>query len=261
MYIDVHCHLTGDDYDEIGGVDAAVVSAVESGVGRLICSGYDLATSKEALALAERHEEVYFSAGFHPSELAKFCEGDLQRLEEICRHEKCVAVGEIGLDYHFDNNPPKDFQEEMLVAQMRLADKLGLPIVVHSRDAAADTLRILQANETLLKKGGLLHCYSYSSEMMAEFLKLGLYFSFGGPCTFKNANKVQKCVKDVPGGRILTETDCPYLTPVPYRGTFPNQPKHILPIAEQIAALRGEDEKEIEKQVFENAKRLFFKIK
>lgn len=261
MYIDVHCHLTGDDYDEVGGVDEVVRQAVESGVGRLICSGYDLPTSIQAQALAERHEEVYFSAGFHPSELEKGYAADLDKLEEICRHEKCVAVGEIGLDYHFDDNPSKEKQEETFVAQMRLADKLGLPIVVHSRDAAADTLRILQEHADLLKRGGLLHCYSYSAEMLPDFLALGMYVSFGGPCTFKNANKVQKCVQIVPGSRILTETDCPYLTPTPYRGTFPNQPKHILPIAAQIATLRGETEKEIEKQVIDNAKRLFFKMK
>ena len=261
MYIDVHCHLTGDDYDEVGGVDEVVRRAVECGVGRLICSGYDLPTSMQARALAERHEEVYFSAGFHPSELDKGNADDLKSLEDVCRHEKCVAVGEIGLDYHFDDNPSKDKQEQTFVEQMRLAEKLGLPIVVHSRDAAADTLRILQENASLLKKGGLLHCYSYSAEMLPEFLALGLYTSFGGPCTFKNANKVQKCVQSVPGGRILTETDCPYLTPVPYRGQFPNEPKHILPIVRQMAAIRGETEKEIEEQVLENAKRLFFKMK
>ena len=261
MYIDVHCHLTGDDYNDVGGLDEVVRRAVEAGVGYMICSGYDLATSLEAKALSERHKEVYFSAGFHPSELKKYQEGDLEKMEEICRHEKCVAVGEIGLDYHFEDNPPKDVQKQMFIAQMRLADKLGLPIVVHSRDAAQDTLEILQENVALLEKGGLLHCYSYSAEMMADFLKLGLYFSFGGPCTFKNANKVQKCVQTVPGGRILTETDCPYLSPVPFRGQFPNQPCNVVWVAKQMASLRQENEKEIEKQVLDNARRLFFKMK
>ena len=261
MLIDVHCHLTGDDYEVVGGLDGVVARAIDQGVGRMICSGYDLATSYEAMALSERHAEVYFSAGFHPSELAKYKSGDLERLEEICRHEKCVAVGEIGLDYHFDDNPSKELQKELFVAQMRLADSLGLPIVVHSRDAAQDTLAILQENAALLKRGGLLHCYSYSAEMLDAFLALGLYFSFGGPCTFKNANKVQKCVQMVPGGRILAETDCPYLTPVPHRGEFPNQPANVVWVAKQMANLRQEEEKEFEEKVFDNAKRLFFKMK
>ena len=261
MYIDVHCHLTGDDYDGLGGVDAVVRHAVEKGVGRMICSGYDIPTSLEALALAERHEEVYFSAGFHPSELKKWQEGDLARLRGICSHPKCVAVGEIGLDYHFDDNPSKEEQKEKFVAQMRLAHELGLPIVVHSRDAAQDTLEILQANADLLQKGGLLHCYSYSAEMIKEFSALGLYYSFGGPCTFKNANKVQDCVRRVPDARILTETDCPYLSPVPLRGQFPNQPANVAYVVKQMADLRKVNEKEIEEQALENAKRLFFKMK
>ncbi|MBQ9118010.1 MAG: TatD family hydrolase [Clostridia bacterium] len=261
MLIDVHCHLTGEDYDSVGGLDEVVRRAVDGGVERMICSGYDVDTSMQARSLAEKHEEVYFSAGFHPSELKKWQDGDLERLKEICRHEKCVAVGEIGLDYHFDDNPSKKEQAEKFVAQMCLADDLGLPIVVHSRDAAQDTLEILRANASLLKKGGLLHCYSYSAEMLPDFLALGLYFSFGGPCTFKNANKVQKCVQSIPGGRILTETDCPYLSPVPLRGQFPNQPINVEHVVKQMAGLREENEKEFEKQVLQNARNLFFKMK
>lgn len=261
MLIDVHCHLTGDDYDEVGGLDEVVRRAVGEGVGRMICSGYDIDTSMQARSLAERHEEVYFSAGFHPSELKKWQEHDLDRMREICRHEKCVAVGEIGLDYHFDDNPSKEEQAEKFVAQMRLADEMGLPIVVHSRDAAQDTLEILREHKDLIKKGGLLHCYSYSAEMLQDFLALGMYSSFGGPCTFKNANKVQKCVQSVPGGRILTETDCPYLSPVPKRGQFPNQPCNVVHILRQMADLRQENEKELKNQVLDNAKRLFFKLK
>ena len=260
-YIDVHCHLTGEDYDDVGGVDAVVRRAVDSGVERIICSGYDVDTSMEARALAERHKEVYFSAGFHPSELKKWQDGDLERLRELGSHEKCVAVGEIGLDYHFDDNPSKEEQAEKFVLQMRLADELGLPIVIHSRDSAQDTLTILRENAHLLKKGGLLHCYSYSAEMMRDFSALGLYYSFGGPCTFKNANKVQDCVRCVPATRILTETDCPYLSPVPLRGQFPNTPANVVHVAKQMIQLRQADEKEFENQVLDNAKRLFFKMK
>ena len=137
MYIDVHCHLTGDEFNEAGGVDAVLARAKENGVETVICSGFDLDSSYTAAALAEKYERVYFCAGFHPSELKKYKEGDLEKLEALCSHEKCVAVGEIGLDYHFDDNPPKETQRELFVKQLVLADKIGLPVVLHSRDAQA----------------------------------------------------------------------------------------------------------------------------
>ncbi len=260
-YIDVHCHLTGDEYDELGGVDAVIQSAREDGVKIIVCSGYDLDSSIVAKDVAEKHADVYFSAGFHPSELFKYKDGDLEKLRELCRHEKCVAVGEIGFDYHFDDNPPKEMQRDLFVQQLRLADELGLPVVLHSRDACNETLEILRENAGLLQKGGLMHCYSYSAESVRDFVALGLYFSFGGPCTFKNAKKVYESVKLVPAHRILTETDCPYLTPVPFRGTFPNQPKHVKHVLLAMAELRNENKEELEKQVLENAKTLFFKLK
>lgn len=261
MYIDVHCHLTGGEYEEIGGVKAVLARAKEKGVGLVICSGFDLDSSILAKNLSEEYEEVYFCAGFHPSELDKYNEGDLERLAELCQHEKCVAVGEIGLDYHFEDNPSPQTQRELFVKQLLLADEVGLPVVLHSRDAAQETLQLLQENKGLLKKGGLMHCYSYSPEMTKDFLELGLSFSFGGPSTFKNAKKVQECVQRIPASRILTETDCPYLTPVPYRGVFPNEPKNVKYIAENMAMLRNENEEELKRQVLQNAKGLFFRLK
>ena len=133
--------------------------------------------------------------------------------------------------------------------------------MLHSRDAAQETLQLLQENKHLLKKGGLMHCYSYSAEMTKDFLDLGLSFSFGGPSTFKNAKKVVESVQRIPAHRILTETDCPYLTPAPYRGEFPNQPKYVKYALEKIAELRAQSTEELEKQIDENAKRLFFKLK
>ena len=261
MYIDVHCHLTGDEYEEIGGVEGVLARAQENDVGIVICSGFDLQSSIEAKQLSEQYEGVYFCAGFHPSELDKYNEGDLERLAELCRCEKCVAVGEIGLDYHFEDNPDHETQKELFIKQLVLADELGLPVVLHSRDAAQETLQLLQENKHLLKKGGLMHCYSYSAEMVKDFLALGLSFSFGGPSTFKNANKVVESVQCIPAQRILTETDCPYLTPVPFRGVFPNEPKNVKVIAQNLAILRGENEEELKKQVLQNAKQLFFRLK
>ncbi len=261
MYIDVHCHLTGTEYDEYGGANGVITRAKADGIGLIICSGYDVTSSESSARIAESSDGVYFCAGFHPGELAKYKDGDLERLRALCAHEKCVAVGEIGLDYHFDDNPPKEVQRELFVAQLRLADEVGLPVVLHSRDAAQETLLLLQEHKELLKLGGLMHCYSYSAEMLTEFEKLGLSFSFGGTSTFKNAKKVQECVQRVPGSRILSETDCPYLTPTPFRGVFPNQPKNVKYVVENMAVLRNENEEVLKNQILQNAKELFFKIK
>ena len=156
MYIDIHCHLTGGEFDEQGGVDGVLARARENGVGRIVCSGFDVDSSYIAAEIAQKHDDVYFTAGFHPSELAKWKDGDLERLRALCSDKKCIAVGEIGLDYHFDDNPPKEYQREKFIEQLQLADELGLPVVLHSRDAAQETLELLQANRNLLKKGGLI---------------------------------------------------------------------------------------------------------
>ena len=261
MLIDVHCHLTGEEFDSVGGVEEVLRRAREHGVGRVICSGFDLASSKIAKALSEQYADVYFCAGFHPSELKKYVEGDLAEIRALCQHEKCVALGEIGLDYHFEDNPPREMQRELFIRQLQLADELGLPVVLHSRDAAQETVELLKKYRGLLKKGGLMHCYSYSPEMMGEFAALGLSFSFGGPLTFKNAKKVQDCIQRIPAPLLLSETDCPYLTPVPYRGVFPNEPKNVKYAVEHMAVLRNENVEELKKQIFENAKTLFFKLK
>ena len=256
--IDVHCHLTGEEYPDI---ERVLFHAKQDGVSRMICSGFDLDSSYIAAELARKHEGVYFTAGFHPSELDKYRDGDLEKLKLLCKDEKCVAVGEIGLDYHFDDNPPKETQKELFIEQLKIADELGLPVVIHSRDAALDTLTLLKEQIVLLKKQGLLHCYSYSPEMVWEFAELGLYFSFGGTVTFKNAKKVQEACKSVPAHRLLTETDCPYLTPVPKRGEFPNEPRNVKYVYEFLTELLNISLEELEKQVEENAKTLFFKLK
>ena len=261
MYIDVHCHLTGSEYDAVGGVEEVIARAKENGVGIVICSGFDLDSSRVSATLANKYDGVYFCAGFHPSELGKYREGDLDEIRVLCRDEKCVAVGEIGLDYHFDDNPPKEVQRDLFIRQLALANEMGLPVVLHSRDAAQETLLLLQENKHLLKKGGLMHCYSYSPEMMVEFEKLGLRFSFGGTSTFKNAKKTQECVQRVPATCILSETDCPYLTPVPFRGEFPNQPKNVKYVVENMAVLRNENEEELKERILQNAKELFFRLK
>ena len=261
MYIDVHCHLTGDEFENVGGMDEVIARARSHGVGRLICSGFDIPSSTVAKSLSEKYEDVYFCAGVHPSELDKGGEVDLDALRSLCAHEKCVAVGEIGLDYHFDDNPTPEKQRAYFEKQLLLADELGLPVVIHSRDAAQETLEFLKARSGHLKRGGLMHCYSYSAEMMEEFICLGFFFSFGGPATFKNAKKVWECVQRIPAHLLLSETDCPYLTPVPFREVFPNEPKNVKHVVENMSVLRNENEEELKKQLLSNAKELFFKLK
>ena len=260
MYIDVHCHLTGEEFETLGGVEGVVRRAEEAGVSRIVCSGFDLASSIKAAELAERFESVYFCAGFHPSELKKYKEGDLDEIERLCKKEKCVAVGEIGLDYHYDDNPPKETQRELFIRQLELAFRMGLPVVLHSRDAAQDTIVLLEENAKLLKNGGLMHCYSYSPEMAERFCKLGLCFSFGGTATFKNAKKVQESVRQIPAPFLLSETDCPYLTPEPFRGTFPNEPKLVGEVVKKLAELKEQSVETMQKQIKENAARLFPKL-
>ena len=261
MYTDIHCHLTGEEYAETGGADGVIERAKANGVHLIVCSGFDLTSSEQAKRIAERHEGVYFTAGFHPSELHKYREGDLEKIETLCGHEKCIAVGEIGLDYHFEDNPAPETQRELFLAQMRIAHKLGLPFVIHSRDAAEETYTMLTENVALLEYGALLHCYSYSAEMAKRFEALGLYFSFGGPCTFKNAKKVQDSVRAIPAHRILSETDCPYLAPVPFRGEFPNEPKNAVFVTETLAALKELSVERMAETIRENAQALFYKLK
>ncbi len=259
MYIDAHCHLTGDEYE--GGAPAVIARANADGVGRIVASGFDMDSSYASAKLADEHACVYFCAGFHPSELGKYREGDLEGLAELIKHPKCVAVGEIGLDYHFPDNPDRETQRRLFIEQLALADRAGLPVVIHSRDAAQETLELLQQHRELLKRGGLMHCYSYSPEMVDEFAKLGLYFSFGGTVTFKNAKKVQESAKRAPLERLLSETDCPYLTPTPFRGVFPNEPKNVRYVVKTLAEIRNENEEELKNRILANAETLFFKLR
>lgn len=227
-------------------------------VGMVLCSGYDLESSYRSKELAEKYPSVYFCCGFQPQELLKYKEGDIEKLRLLSRHEKCLAIGEIGLDYHWADNPPVQLQKELLLKQMQLAYEEGLPIVVHSRDCAEDMLSFMQEHRELLKYGADLHCYSHSAEMSEAFFALGFYFSFGGTSTYTGSKKVQKSVSRVPMDRLLTETDSPYLTPEPYRGSI-NTPKYIPVIAQRLAEIKGVSVETLQTAVYENAKRLFKK--
>lgn len=257
MYIDVHCHLNYGDY---GDIDALIKRCTENGVGRIITVGFDLPSSLAAKELAEKYTCVYFTAGVHPTELKNYSEDDLGGIEKLCAHEKCVALGEIGLDYHYPDTD-KARQADVFLRQLRLADKLRLPVQIHSRDCAEDMLSVLCANRELLKNGALMHCYSHSTELAAEFSKLGMYFSFGGASTWKGSKKAKRTILSLPQDRLLTETDSPYMAPASICQTFPNTPLSIPEICACMADIRGVTVENMRAAVMENARALFKKLK
>ncbi len=255
-YIDVHCHLNEEDYGNLPNLIAALQSV---GVQKVIASGFDLASSRQAIGFADAFSDVYFTAGIHPTEVAKASKEHLSQIEGLLSHPKCVAVGEIGLDYHYPDTD-KSLQAAYFVKQLQLANKCGLPVVIHSRDCAADTLQTLNENKHLLKNGALLHCYSYSVEMAQEFAKLGVYFSFGGTSTYSGSKKAKRVIKSLPQDKLLSETDSPYLPPKSMYGQFPNTPQSIPEIVENMASIRDIPVSIMVDALWQNAHRLFFKL-
>lgn len=253
--IDVHCHINSEDY---GDVDTLMNNILSSGVCKIISVGFDLPSTLYSMQLAKKYPFVYFTAGFHPTELKNYRAGDIDRIEEIAQDEKCVAIGEIGLDYHYpDTN--KELQTQVFVAQLELAKKLNLPVQIHSRDSAEDMYNILKEHAKTLT-GGMLHCYSHSPELAEKFEKLGLYFSFGGTCTYSGSKKAKRTISCLPVNKIMTETDSPYLPPKSKYGTFPNTPESIEEIIKCMAEIKGIDVCEFSSQVWENAHTLFKKL-
>ncbi len=255
-YIDVHCHLDGGHY---GNLDDMLGRVQAAGVQKIIAAGFDLQSSGFSREVSEKYPFVYFTAGFHPTELKGYKEGDLEKIAVLASHKKCVAVGEIGLDYHYPDTD-KDLQREVFLKQLYLADKLGLPVQIHSRDCAEDMLNILKENAALLKHGALLHCYSHSTEIAAELEKLGLYFSFGGTSTYSGSKKARRTIAALSEDRLLTETDSPYLPPKSRYGVFPNTPESIPEILQNMAHIKGVSLEEMSGKVWANAHTLFKKL-
>lgn len=255
-FIDVHCHLDGEVY---GNTDLLFDRFAAEGIQRVITVGFDLPSSYACRALAEKYESCYFTAGFHPTELKKYREGALEEIAALARHKKCVAIGEIGLDYHYpDTNKP--LQREIFVRQLEMAAELGLPVQIHSRDCAEDMLELLKQNRDKLRCGALMHCFSHSAEIAAELEKLGLWFSFGGTCTYSGSKRARKAIAAISAERLLTETDSPYLAPKSRQGDFPNTPLSIPEIAQTMAAVRGVPAAELTERVWQNAHTLFPKL-
>ena len=248
MYIDTHCHLYNEYYDNIEDV---INESIENGVTKFVVNGCDMKSNKESLALAHKYKEVYAAIGFHPTELDDFKDEYIDWLEENINDNKVIAIGEIGLDYHYDNTD-KEKEIYVLKKQLDLAKKYNKPIIVHIRDAIGDTYNILKEYDLR----GSIHSYSGSVEMAKEFIKLGYMIGIGGVVTFKNAKNIKEVVKNINLEYILLETDSPYLTPEPYRGTL-NSPKYIPIIAKCISNIKDIKEEDVMRITSNNAKRIF----
>ncbi len=246
---DTHSHYDDECFNE----DRAELlnSIHSSGVTSIVTCGCDIETTEFSKSLSEKFDFVYYAAGFHPESLEGASLNDLEIIEKLAKQEKCVAIGEIGLDYHWLTSS-KEVQKEFFVSQIELAQKLNLPVIVHDREAHGDTLEILKQT----KPAGVVHCFSGSAEMANEIIRLGMYIGLNGVVTFKNARKSLEVVKTIPLERLVLETDCPYLAPEPHRGKR-NDSSYIPFIAEKIGKLLDMDAQKILNITSENAKRLY----
>jgi len=256
MIIDTHAHYDDKAFEE----DRAEVleSMADEGIGRIVNIGSSLGACKRTIQLMEQYDFIYGALGIHPTDSGELTESDIEWLKEQSALEKCVAVGEIGLDYYWDE-PDREIQKKWFVRQLELAKEVKLPVVIHSRDAAQDTVNIMKA-EQAQEIGGVVHCYSYSRELARTFLDMGFYFGIGGVVTFNNGRKLKEVVEYLPMDRIVLETDCPYLAPVPFRGKR-NDSRKLSYVVEQIANIKGISLEEVQQTTTQNAYNLYPKLK
>ena len=257
MLIDTHAHVNDPVYGE--ETHRIFSSMGAENLERIVCVGTNEETSREVIALAEKYERVYATVGVHPSDAPSVSANYLDALEKLAKGKKCVAIGEIGLDYHYEDTD-KEAQKKCLVEQIDLANKLCLPVVFHVRDAFGDFNEILAAHGHKLRAGGIMHCYSGSRELAESYVKQGFYVSFSGSITFKNNRKAAEVIDAVPLDRILAETDCPYLTPEPHRGKL-NYPAYVTYQVKKIAEVKGIPYDEAVRITTENAYKAFPKLK
>ncbi|MCR5590046.1 MAG: TatD family hydrolase [Lachnospiraceae bacterium] len=254
MIYETHTHFDDKAFDE--DRKEAIKRAISAGIGRFVNIGASMKSSSTSLELAHRYPEFLAAVGVHPEDCAELTEDDMDTLRGYAKDEKVVAIGEIGLDYYWDE-PERDIQKKWFARQIKLACEVDLPIIVHSRDAAADTLEILK-KEDAGRVGGIIHCFSYSPEVARECLDMGFYIGVGGVVTFKNGRKLKEVVEMTPIDRIVTETDSPYMAPVPYRGKR-NSSEYLPYVVEEIARIKGMPPKEVEEITWANAVKLFGK--
>lgn len=252
MLFDTHAHLNAEQFEE--DLVEVVERARQEGVENMVIVGFDRPTITRAMELVEQYEFMYACVGWHPVDAIDMTDADLAWIEELASHPKVVAIGEMGLDYHWDKSP-KEIQKEVFRKQIRLAKKVKLPIVIHNREATADIVEILK-EERAEEVGGIMHCFSGSVEVAEECVQMNFYISLGGPVTFKNARKPKEVAEAVPLEMLLIETDCPYLAPHPNRGKR-NEPSYVKLVAEQIAEIKGISYEEVAAKTTANAKKLF----
>ncbi|MDD3612821.1 MAG: TatD family hydrolase [Caldicoprobacterales bacterium] len=236
MFFDSHAHLDDERFDE--DRDEVIRGLPDKGIAYVLNAGADMDSSQKSIDLAKSYDFIYAAVGVHPHDADSLADAQLKALEQMAKEEKVKAIGEIGLDYHYDFSP-REQQKEAFALQLDLAFRLNLPVIIHNREAHKDTLDILRAHRSILK-GGVMHSYSGSWEMAKELMDLGFYISLAGIVTFKNAKKPVELAEKLPMDRLLIETDCPYLTPHPFRGKR-NDPGFVRLVAEKIGQLRGMD--------------------
>ncbi len=253
---DTHAHLNDDAFKD--DQREAVARAEEAGVCLMNIVGCDPESSAEAVAMAHRYELIRAVVGIHPSDSDRYDDAFETRLKKWAEDEKVVAIGEIGLDYHYEDDVPHDIQRDVFRRQLRLAEEVDLPVVIHCRDALGDTLAILREERERAPLCGVFHCFSGSYEQAIDCLELGFYLGFDGPLTFKNAKKPVRAAAQIPIDRILIETDCPYMAPEPVRGRR-NEPAYVRHIAAKLAEIRGISAEEAAEITYANGCRLFLK--
>jgi TatD DNase family protein len=252
MLFDTHTHLNAEQFEE--DYKEVIERASEAGVSRMVVVGFDRPTIARAIELIELYDELYASVGWHPVDAIDMTDNDLAWIESLAKHPKVVALGEMGLDYHWDKSPA-EIQKKVFRVQIQLAKRLNLPIIIHNREATMDIIQILD-EEGAKDVGGIMHCFSADWEAAKKCLDLNFHISFGGPVTFKNAEETREVAKKIPLDRLLIETDCPFLSPHPFRGKR-NEPARVRLIAEQLAELKGLSLEELGLITTQNANRLF----
>ncbi|MHB1126073.1 MAG: TatD family hydrolase [Bacillota bacterium] len=252
MLFDSHAHLNDREFQ--GKVPGVVERAVEAGVNHITCVGYSLNSSRRSVELSRQYHQIYAAIGVHPHDARTYTEAMEKEFISLAREDKVVAIGETGLDY-YRNLSPHDVQEDVFRRHIYMAKKADLPLIIHDREAHRDTVRILQ-EEKANEVGGIIHCFSGSWDMARQCLDMNFYISLAGPVTYQNAVQLQEIARLVPLDRLLVETDCPYLTPHPYRGKK-NEPAYVLYVAEAIARIRRIAASELADITTENALRVY----
>lgn len=252
MIFDTHSHYDDKAFDE--DRESLLASLGKNGIGNIVCVGADMKSSESALKLAHTYEFAYATLGVHPSDTAPLTEIDMEWLEQASHDEKVVAIGEIGLDYHWEE-PEPEIQKQWFRRQIELAKNVKLPIIYHSREAAKDTMDMILETHAA-DCGGVIHCYSYAKEMAKEYVDMGFYIGVGGVITFKNGRRLKETVEAIPLSHIVLETDCPYLSPEPNRGKR-NDSTNLIYVAREIAKIKGISEQEVIEETEKNARKLY----